>query len=165
MKFLARMVQYAATKWLGKSLQLYSTSGNLGILKAIFPEPADTLTEDEVASLKTVPGVYEAYQGLHKLSLDVLVFGLSLFFLFCHWFIAVCRGRTFHIVAWSFHLEISAKMRQSVAPHCLSTPSRWQSFKGRHQAFEQCLRQQLKDKPILQLDGLMVLDRSKDSYC
>ena len=80
MKFLARMVQYAATKWLGKSLQLYSTSGNLGILKAIFPEPADTLTEDEVASLKTVPGVYEAYQGLHKLSLDVLVFGLSLFF-------------------------------------------------------------------------------------
>ena len=82
MKFLARMVQYAATKWLGKSLQLYSTSGNLGILKAIFPEPADTLTEDEVASLKTVPGVYEAYQGLHKLSLDVLVFGLSLFF-FC----------------------------------------------------------------------------------
>ena len=57
-------------------MQLYSSTGFEGIIKPIFPESADTLSEDEVASLKTVPGVYEAYMGLHKLPLEVLVLEL-----------------------------------------------------------------------------------------
>ena len=74
--FLTRTIQYCASKWLGKGLELFSTTGDLGILKPILPEPAETLTEDEVAELKTVPGVYEANQGLRKLPLEVLVLEL-----------------------------------------------------------------------------------------
>lgn len=43
-----------------------------GQLKAVMPEPETSLTHDDLEALKQVPGVFEAYQGLQKLQLEVL---------------------------------------------------------------------------------------------
>ena len=47
-------------------MQLFEETAS-GIVAAT-PESSDTLSEADLASLRQTPGVYEAYQGLGKLS-------------------------------------------------------------------------------------------------
>ena len=69
---LCRLVQHLGTRWLAKKMHLY-TEQEGGIVKALLPEDDATLTPEDLAALKLMPGVYEAYEGLGALKLNVCV--------------------------------------------------------------------------------------------
>ena len=47
--------------------------GQSGRLRPVMPEPETALSAEGLEAMKQVPGVYEAYEGLNKLQLEVLV--------------------------------------------------------------------------------------------
>ncbi len=69
--FLPRLAQHLASKWLSKLVTLHEVSEG-GQLKTVIPESDTTLGHEDLEALKQIPGVYEAYQGLQKLQLEVL---------------------------------------------------------------------------------------------
>lgn len=78
-----RLAGFLSSKWLSKMLHLYEEE-QPGRLKAVLPEPETALSASDIHSMKQIPGVYEAYEGLGKLPLDVLApeHGLHLFLMF-----------------------------------------------------------------------------------
>lgn len=72
-----RLAGHLSSKWLSKMLHLYEeVQGQPGKLQAVMPEPETSLSQEDLDSLKQVPGVFEAYEGLNKLQLQVLVIWL-----------------------------------------------------------------------------------------
>ena len=63
---MKRLSQFLGSRWLGRQMQLFEQTAS-GIVAAT-PESSDTLSNADLASLRQTPGVYEAYQGLGKLS-------------------------------------------------------------------------------------------------
>lgn len=69
-----RVAGFLSSKWLSKMVHLYEEEpGQPGRLRVVMPEPETALSTEDLESMKQVPGVFEAYEGLNKLQLQVLV--------------------------------------------------------------------------------------------
>lgn len=69
-----RLAGFLSSKWLSKMVTLYEEEvGQSGRLRPVMPEPETALSAEDLEAMKQVPGVYEAYEGLNKLQLEVLV--------------------------------------------------------------------------------------------
>ena len=70
---LERLAGALANKRLSKQVHLYEEEpGQPGKLRSVLPEADTALSPQELDMLKQTPGVFEAYEGLNKLSLDTV---------------------------------------------------------------------------------------------
>ena len=69
-----RLAGHLSSKWLSKMVHLYDEdNGQQGKLVAVMPAAEASLTAEDIESMKQVPGVWEAYEGINKLQLEVMV--------------------------------------------------------------------------------------------